>query len=482
MNDLPVRVRIAPSPTGEPHVGTGYMALYNYAFAKKHHGSFILRIEDTDQKRSTLKSEKAILEAVKWLGLAYDEGPDIGGKFGPYRQSERLDIYKKWALVLIEKEKAYYCTCSEHRLEELRQKQQLLKQPTRYDGFCRDHQEDALKKVKANLPYVIRLKTPKSGEILMHDILRGDIRISATEIDDQVLMKSDGFPTYHLANVVDDHEMRISHVIRGEEWISSLPKHILLYEAFSFKPPQFCHLPLLRNNDKSKVSKRKNPVSLNYYKEAGYLPEAMVNFFGLMAYSLPSGEEFFDLTTFIESFDIKRISLGGPIFDLKKLLWLNGRYLREKHTNDQIVDYILDQLFNHDYLSKIIPLVKERVEKSEDFIEYADFFFKGDVLLDPKNYLMGDKTQKESADVLSQILDGLEELSDFSADLIADFLNQFVKKINEKPKNIFMPLRLVLTSKMASPPLFETMAVLGKERCRNRIRKAINSLLDEKKN
>lgn len=471
-----IRVRIAPSPTGDPHVGTGYVALFNYAFARKNGGKFILRIEDTDRLRSSRKSEEDILSAVRWLGLSWDEGPDIGGPCGPYRQSERSDTYKMYAQKLLENGSAYKCICTGERLAELRKRQQILKQPTGYDGHCRKEDPDTIEKaIKEGASFVVRLKTPQEGQMVMRDILRGDITINCTEVDDQVLVKSDGFPTYHLANVVDDHLMGISHVIRGEEWISSLPKHILLYEAFGFEKPQFCHLPLLRNADKSKVSKRKNPVSLNYFKEAGYLPDAMLNFLGLMAYSSKDGE-MFSLEEFVEHFDLEKIVLGGPVFDVKKLLWLNGRYLRERRNDAQIVEYLQNQLFNTDYLSKIVPLVKERVEKSEDFIEYADFFFKADVLVSNEHYLIGDKNALESCVVIEQLLESLEALGDFSSHTINEALKNFCQQHNLPAKNVFMPLRMMVSGKKASPPLFDTMAVLGKERCRTRLRAALNAL------
>lgn len=472
-----VRVRIAPSPTGEPHVGTGYIALFNYAFAKKNGGKFILRIEDTDRLRSTNSSEYAILQSLKWLGITWDEGPDIGGEYGPYRQSERLSIYKKYAQQLLDNGWAYRCVCTPERLSELRLKQQALRQVTGYDGKCREADaHDIDQAIKEGASHVIRLKTPKSGDITMKDILRDDIKIDYTEIDDQVLMKSDGYPTYHLANVVDDHLMGITHVIRGEEWISSLPKHYLLYEALGFEKPQFCHLPLLRNADKSKVSKRKNPVSLNYFSESGYLPQAMINFLGLMAYSMPNEEEMFSLNEFIEQFELKRISLGGPVFDLKKLTWLNGRYLREKCSDDHVVDYLQERLFNKQYLAKIVPLIKERMEKSEDFIEQADFFFKGEVPCEATYYLIGENAAKDSAKLMEMVLDELEAISEFDPDSISNALKSFAKKHSIKNKDIFMPIRMMVSGKKASPPLFQTMSVLGKERCRFRIRMAIQAL------
>lgn len=473
----PVRVRIAPSPTGDPHVGTGYIALFNYAFAKKNNGKFILRIEDTDRSRSSIESENAILKALKWLGLSWDEGPDIGGPNGPYRQSERYSIYKEYAKKLLDDGWAYRCICTNQRLEELRRRQHVLKQPTGYDGHCRRAEADEIKKaIEAGAPSVLRLKTPDEGQMVMRDILRGDITISFSEVDDQVLMKSDGFPTYHLANVVDDHLMGITHVIRGEEWISSLPKHILLYQALGVKAPQFCHLPLLRNADKSKVSKRKNPVSLNYFREAGFLPQALLNFFGLMAYSMPDGRELFSLSDFIDQFDLERISLGGPVFDIKKLTWLNGRYLREEMGEQEVVDYLQSQLFSREYLSRIVPLVKERLEKSEDFIGYADFFFTAEIACDPKAFLVGDRDGPASALIIEALLDRLESMVVFDATLIASSVNGFSEEHSLKAKDILMPVRMIISGKKASPPLFETMAVLGKERCRTRFRSAIKKL------
>ena len=271
MSEKKVRVRIAPSPTGDPHVGTAYIGLFNYAFAKHNSGDFILRIEDTDRTRFSGDSEQQIFDAMKWLGLNYDEGPDVGGEAGPYRQSERFSIYKDYAEQLVEKGEAYYCFCTAERLQKLRERQAAMKQAPGYDGHCRNlSKEEVEAKLAAGEPYVIRLKMPYEGETVVNDGLRGEIRFENSKIDDQVLLKSDGFPTYHLANIVDDHLMGITHVIRAEEWISSTPKHIQLYKAFGWDEPKWYHMPLLRNADKTKISKRKNPVSLNYYKEEGY--------------------------------------------------------------------------------------------------------------------------------------------------------------------------------------------------------------------
>lgn len=475
-NPSTIRVRIGPSPTGDPHVGTAYMALFNYAFAQKNGGKFIVRIEDTDAKRSRSQSEKDILECVKWLGLTWDEGPDIGGEYGPYRQSERIPLYQQHAQILLDKGAAYRCFCTPERLNELKNRQAILKQPPGYDGHCRELTPEALaENLKNNAPFVIRLKVPKSGTVIVDDLLRGRIEIGCTEIDDQVLIKSGGWPTYHLASVVDDHKMAISHVIRGEEWISSTPKHILLYQAFGFTPPVFCHMPLLRNADKSKVSKRKNPVSLNYFREAGFLPESMLNFLGLMAYSMENGEEVFSLEDFIKTFDLTRISLGGPVFDIKKLTWFNRQYLHKKSDRD-ITDYLLNQLFNRPYLEKIVPLIKERIDKSEDFIELADFFFKGDVLVDKSEYSIGNLDTTKSVEILESVLLALENIEEINHDTIALALKDVQTQYGLKGKDLFMPLRMVISGKKASPPLFDTMTVLGKERLRTRIRAAINAL------
>jgi len=466
----PVRVRIAPSPTGDPHVGTAYMALFNTAFARKNGGSFIIRIEDTDQKRSNPASEAAILSSLKWLGFSWDEGPDVGGNYGPYRQSERLDIYQKHVQKLLDSGHAYWCTCSAERLDEVRKRQLALKQRPGYDRHCRD------KGFEKSPAAVVRLKTPLTGKTEVNDALRGMVTFDNTEVDDQVLLKSDGFPTYHLASVVDDRLMEISHVIRGEEWISSTPKHVLLYQFFGWQAPVFCHLPLLRNADKTKVSKRKNPVSLSYFKEAGYLPDAMLNFLGLMAFSLADGQEMFTLDEFIAQFELGRISLGGPVFDLKKLLWLNGRYLREKRSDAQIVSYLQDQLFSTHYLSQVVNLVKERVEKSEDFIGYADFFFAAEVHPDLKSLILKGRDLKETLKILNLLVEKIDEQINFDASSLEAAMREFCEKNEIKTGDLFMPIRLIVTGKKASPPLFDTMSVLGKERCRTRMRKAIENL------
>src|SRR5262249_54673232 len=322
---MSVRVRIAPSPTGDPHVGTAYIALFNYCFARKNGGTFVLRIEDTDRARSTRESEAAIERALHWVGLAWDEGPDVGGPFGPYRQSERADIYARHAAILLERGGASRRSCPPARLAALREQKKREKRSTLgYDGHCRPIPRDESDRRAAAEPFVVRLAMPREGKLTFHDRLRGDLEFDNAQSDDQVLLKSDGFPTYHLANDVDDHLMEITHVIRAEEWISSTPKHVVLYDAFGWRAPEWIHMPLLRNADKSKTSKRKTPVSLDYYREAGILPEALLNFLGLMGWSIGGDREKFGLDEMVAGFSFDRVSLGGPVFDLEKLSWLNG--------------------------------------------------------------------------------------------------------------------------------------------------------------
>jgi len=305
---MSVRVRIAPSPTGDPHVGTAYIALFNYAFARKHGGQFVLRVEDTDQERSSRSSEVAIFEALRWLGLQWDEGPDVGGPFGPYRQSERTSIYREHADVLLAKGAVYRCFC------------QRARGAGTYDRRCRGlSAEEAKRRADAGEPHVLRLMVPLDGETIVHDGLRGDVSFRNETIDDQILLKSDGFPTYHLANVVDDRLMGITHVIRGEEWLISTPKHVLLYDAFGWKPPEFHHLGLLRNEDRSKLSKRKNPVSVFHYRDLGYMPETFLNFLGTLGFSMGEDRERFTLQEMIDAFEWGKVKVGGPVFDPRKL-------------------------------------------------------------------------------------------------------------------------------------------------------------------
>src|ERR1700733_1228953 len=367
----PIRVRIAPSPTGDPHVGTAYIGLLNFLYARQRGGQFDLRIEDTDRTRFVPTSEQMIFDSLRWLGLAWDEGPDVGGPYGPYRQSERTEIYRHHVELLLASGHAYRSFETADELEAMRKSQIAAKLPPRYNGAHRELPQSQIDAFLAEgRPYVIRLKVPVEGETSFRDELRGVVTFSHNNVDDQVLLKSDGFPTYHLANVVDDHLMRITDVIRAEEWISSTPKHVLLYQAFGWELPRFWHMPLLRNIDKSKISKRKNPVSLIYYRQAGFLPEAVINFLGLMGGGMPEGTgpvvEKFSLAEMLERFDVKNIRLGGPVFDLTKLRWLNGEYIRALSPED-FYAALRSTVLSDEYLNQIAPLVQTRVETLGQF-------------------------------------------------------------------------------------------------------------------
>jgi glutamyl-tRNA synthetase len=471
-----VRVRIAPSPTGDPHIGTAYIALFNYVFTKHHKGKFIIRIEDTDQKRYRSDSEGMILNALKWVGIEWDEGPDVGGPYAPYKQSERKHMYKDYVETLIQKGHAYRCFCTPTRLDELRKIQQAQKIPTGYDRLCRNlPQSDVDEKIKQGLPSVVRMKMPVSGKTVFKDMLRGHIEFNNDGVDDQVLLKSDGFPTYHLAVVVDDHLMKISHVIRGEEWISSTPKHITLYEMFGWEKPEFCHLPLLRNADKSKISKRKNPTSINYYRRKGILPKALRNFLALMGWNFGDNREMFSTEEMIEGFTWERMTLGGPVFDLKKLAWLNGQYLKQE-SNESWLAALKENVFNDDYLLKIIPLVKERVEKFEDFIDATNFFFQGDLTYKVDTFAQKGKSILDMASYLNDLTLKLDVCENWTHEDLHTLFQNYLAEKGLKPKDVFMPARIAITGSKETPPLFECMEVLGKDIVQRRMRLAIDFL------
>jgi glutamyl-tRNA synthetase len=480
---MTVRVRIAPSPTGDPHVGTAYIALFNYCFARSQGGQFILRIEDTDRTRSTLDSEAAILRALTWIGLSWDEGPDKGGPSGPYRQSERTEIYQRHAAMLLERKRAYRCFCTADRLAALREMQKREKRPPGYDGHCRElTSEDSDRRARAGEEHVIRLAMPRAGVTSFVDGLRGKVEIDNSQVDDQVLLKSDGFPTYHLANVVDDHLMGITHVIRAEEWISSTPKHVELYAAFGWDAPEFIHMPLLRNSDKSKISKRKNPVSLDYYADAGILPEAMLNFLGLMGWSLGNDQEKFSLAQMIDSFDIRRVRLGEPVFNLEKLDWLNGQWLKDL-SDEELVRRLRSWRLGDAKLAQMIKLSRDRMRRLDDFIDIADFFLQGDLDYAPALADLVPKERKaaEVASLLGELTEELETIrGPWTAQVTEPLVRAFVEKKGWKPKDVFMALRVAMSGRRTSPPLFESMEVMGKELVRRRLRTAGDFLAKQK--
>ncbi|WP_064615773.1 glutamate--tRNA ligase [Streptobacillus moniliformis] len=486
-----IRVRIAPSPTGDPHVGTAYIGLFNYAFAHHNGGDFILRIEDTDRTRFSSDSEQQIFDAMKWLGLNYTEGPDLGGPFGPYRQSERFEIYKEYAVSLVEKGEAYYSFETPEELEIMRERQKAMGLPPMYDRRSRNlTKEQVEENLAKGLPYVIRLKMPLDGQTIVEDGLRGKIFFDNDKIDDQILLKSDGFPTYHLANIVDDHLMGVTHVIRAEEWIASTPKHIQLYKAFGWEEPKWFHMPLLRNADKTKISKRKNPVSLNYYKEEGYLKEGILNFLALMGWSLGGEKEIFTLDEMIENFSFDRISLGGPVFDLVKLAWVNNQHMKLKPVSeltDLAIPFIEKEgydisKFSIEKLERMIEITREGSHTLKELAKNLDVFFIDEIVLPEITEDMNKKDRKavervhealsseEGKKSIALFLDKLNALGEeLDEELIKDILHKLPEELNEGIGKVLMPIRAALTGKSKGPDLYSIISIIGKERTIKRI-------------
>lgn len=492
------RLRVAPSPTGDPHVGTAYMSLFNLAFARQQGGSFVLRIEDTDRVRFRADSEQQVFDTLHWLGLIWDEGPDIGGPYAPYRQSERLDTYRPYVERLLAEGHAYHCWCSTERLAEMRDKQQKLKLPTGYDRLCHGKTAEERSLLPGfNETPVVRMLVPDDVQLHFDDLIRG--RVSAPMPDDQVILKGDGFPTYHLAVVVDDHEMGITHVVRGEEWISSTPKHVLLYRWLGLEAPAFAHMPLLRNTDKSKISKRKNPAArLTWFQEQGYLPEALVNFLALLAYppkqdAEGNDVEVFTFAEFSEDFDWRKVNPVGPIFDLKKLEWLNGVYIRDLEVGDlasRLLPYLerdgvlpgnpsLGELAR---LKAITALIQTRMALlSEASALVAPFYVADDALeiADDARAQLKDDADKVLATAIG-VLEGIDatgtgvlgsESGWNAAAIEAALRTAIVDGLGIKPKFAFGPLRTAVSGQRISPPLFESMEILGKTSTLTRLRR-----------
>ena len=474
---MKVRTRVAPSPTGDPHVGTAYMALFSLCFARAHGGEFILRIEDTDAARNTPESEQTILDSLRWLGLDWDEGPDRGGAFGPYRQSERLEIYQKHAAQLLQEDHAFHCFCNTQRLNEMRADQIKRGETARYDGRCISlSAEEVQARIAAGESHVVRMKVPSTGTCVVKDRLRGDIEIDWSQVDMQVLLKADGYPTYHLAVVVDDHLMEITHIIRGEEWISSAPKHILLFDYFGWEMPELIHMPLLRNPDKSKLSKRKNPTSIRYYERMGFLPEALLNYLGMLGWSMPDGEEKFSLESMIANFDIERISLGAPVFDIAKLKWLNGRWLREDCSDEDFADRIVNWAFNREKLLEIIPLIKERVDVFSEVAPMISFFAEGIPEVREADFAHKNASPDDVKMVLQFTLWDLEKITEWKRDALKQLFVDLAGKLELKIRDVLAPLFVAVSGKPVSPPLFASMEILGPELVRARVRHAIDVL------
>jgi glutamyl-tRNA synthetase len=480
---MTVRTRIAPSPTGDPHVGTAYVALFNLAFARAHGGQFLLRIEDTDLVRSTRESEQMILDSLRWLGLEWDEGPDVGGPHGPYRQSERGGIYTQHTQVLLDKGHAFRCFCTKERLDALRAEQMAAQKTPGYDGHCAHLSADEVsRRVAAGEPSVVRMKVPRPGRLEgegaiceIDDLLRGRIEIPWEQVDMQVLMKADGMPTYHLANVVDDHLMQITHVLRGEEWISSAPKHKLLYQYFGWEMPVLCHLPLLRNPDKSKLSKRKNPTSINYYRRMGFLPEAMLNYLGRMGWSMPDEREKFTFADMVANFDLMRVSLGGPVFDVEKLRWLNGQWLRELPPAE-FVARLQDWAFNEAYFAPLVSHIQGRSEVLSDVAPLASFLVSGLPRLERAQLAVKGMGEEDVVRLLQFLLWRLEGMRQWSKELLLAEVSALAESQGIKLRDLLAPVFVAISGSSSSISVLDAMAVLGPDMSRARLRHAIEVL------
>jgi glutamyl-tRNA synthetase len=480
----PVRLRIAPSPTGDPHVGTAYLSLFDLAYARRYGGQFILRIEDTDQNRLIERSEREIFDGLRWLGLTWDEGPDIGGPFAPYRQSERLASYRASADALIESGHAYRCWCTPERLARVRKEMEARKEPPKYDRLCYGKSEAERRALgDASERPVVRMLVPDDGVTGFDDMIRGHIEFENRLIDDQVILKSDGFPTYHLAVVVDDHAMQISHVTRGEEWISSTPKHVLLYQWLGWEMPKLAHFPLLRNENRSKVSKRKNPwATLSWFRENGYLPEALLNFLALMGWSMPDGREVFSLQDFIENVTFDRISPTGPIFDLNKLEWLNGHYIRQMSLGelaDRVRPFLEAAGINpvDPPLESVLPLIQERLKRLAEAPELLGFLYSDTGEYDAKLLVPKGLDAPTAASLLADAETIVRDTPMFEHTVLETALRQLATDRSVKTGQLFMTLRVASTFSNVSPPLFETMQALGRDRVLARLADARARLL-----
>ncbi len=483
----PVRVRFAPSPTGKVHAGNIHTAIFDYLYARHTGGTFILRIEDTDVERKEAGAVEHMLEALKWLELDWDEGPGVGGPYGPYYQSQRLPLYKAAAEKLVAQGAAYKCYCSPERLEAMRQQQDAGKPSSGYDRLCRNlTAEECQAKEAQGIKPVIRFKVPDAGQTTFHDLIYGDVTFEHKNIDDFVMLKSDGYPTYHLANVVDDTAMKITHVIRGEEWISSTPRHLLMYKAFGYTPPQYVHMPMIVGADRAKLSKRRGAVSILEYRDMGYLPEALFNFLVLIGWSLDDKTEIMTRQQMIENYSLERMGKTAAAFNQEKLDWMNGVYIRNLPVDDLTSKVLpfLEKYLSSDvkrpldinYIKQIAPLIRERINTLKDAATYADFFFIDKLEYDTTK-LTDKKTDADTAlKALKNAETKLASLGSFDRDLLETTLRSLAESLDLKAGQLFNVLRVATTARDAAPPLFETMEVLGKERCLKRIKAAISML------
>lgn len=483
INETP-RVRFAPSPTGYLHVGGLRTALYNYLFSKKNNGTFVLRIEDTDRNRYVEGAVENLIQALKWAGLHFDEGPDAGGNYGPYMQSQRLDIYKKYSGELVAKGKAYYCFCTPERLQTLREEQEKQKLPqAKYDKHCLHlSKEEVEKNLAAGIPKVVRLNVEPNHTIKFDDVIRDHVEFESNNVDDQVLIKSDNYPTYHLANVVDDHLMKITHVIRGEEWLSSTPKHVLLYDAFEWERPIFAHLPLLLNPDRSKLSKRQGDVAVEDYRDKGFLKEALINFVALLGWNAGDDKEFYYMNELVESFSLERVNKAGAVFDLQKLNWLNAEHLRKKSSEELLLDLKLeiqkskfkDQNYSDEYLSLIIEAMKERVSFVKEFIENCTYFYEAPTVYEQK--AIEKNWKPETPEQLKKLNSEFYKLSNPTKEDFEHALLKASEDLNIGKGKLIHPLRLAVSGQSTGPGMFDLLFILGKDEVVKRIETALEKI------
>jgi len=477
--ELSVRLRFAPSPTGYPHLGNIRTALFNWLFARHHSGKFILRIEDTDVARKVGGAVEVILDSLQWLGLNWDEGP--------YFQSQRLPIYHEIAHRLLEEGHAYLCYCSSERLEQMRKEQVKRKQPPKYDRYCRDlTQHERTRLETTGITPVIRFKTPLEGETTFYDLIHGPVTFKHDALDDFILLKSDSYPTYHLANIVDDHSMAISHVLRADEWLSSTPRHVLLYQALNWQPPRFAHLPMILGPDRTKLSKRHGATTITEYRKQGYLPDAMTNFLALLGWSLDDRTELLSRQELIKHFSLERVGKAAAIFNKDKLEWMNGVYLRKLSLGEfiqQTMPFLdrelpksVERPLNNRYVSKVLSLIQERAKTLAEVPQLTSFFFLDELQYDTGLRLSGKLDAKSATKAIAVTSQRLVEISTWDDTTLEGILRPLAVELNLSAGELFGLLRVVVTGRTAAPPLFQTMAVLGKEKCLRRFNRALQSL------
>lgn len=477
MTDNAIRMRLAPSPTGEPHIGTAYTALFNVLLARKLGGELILRIEDTDLSRSTPEAEQKLMAALNWIGLPWTEGPDKGGPYGPYRQSERKSLYRPYVDELLTQGHAFKCYCTRDRLDDMRKAQKARNEQTKYDGLCLRLGAEQIAALDADeTPYVVRMKVPAHGECRFEDGVYGQVSIPYDGVDMQVILKADGMPTYHLANVVDDHLMRITHVARGEEWLSSVPKHLLLYEYFGWRPPAWYHLPLMRNPDRSKLSKRRNPTSLSYFSGVGYLPEALVNFLGLFFVTVAEGEEMMDLAQLEEKFDPAGMSKAGAVFDMTKLGWLNGRWIRERLKSEDFLQTVCAWAAQDDRLRQVLALAQSRISVLGELPALIGFAFASELKLTQADFAATKLSAPECLAIIRAVQPIVDTLPDWRKDAIHAEVERIAGEMGRKLRTVVPPLFVALTGSTRSLPLFDSMEALGRSIVRQRLAQACDAL------